>query len=671
MYFTTPTLDFSTHANALNHIIEELYQEYPGFRATDKIYNVNIVLYVFDLLTKLPTKRWIVNNNNSNNALSSSSLSSLDKSENEQKLNSEKQEYINRNPVIKIIHKYLTDFDIEEEKEWKVQKEKLMSKPSELYLSNHNFDPTLSNEQKAFYHYLRGHLYNIFDYYHYLAEKNLSTAIKLDPNLSEAWSELAECYLKKHLLKRKSQNSSSDFNNTNSSENNQLYTLNLELTLAKHCLERALKLKPTNKTLNNMALTLRKIKTNYSEYISNINKSIDLSKTAISFDVNNCLSWGIIDMNNNPSLGMSYLEKFFNISRDTSDLKSSLKAYTIAISHCKKENSLDMLLNKFMINSYLENYQESLNNLRLINKYIKEEIFNAESYPSLSFDELYNNNTNQISKLEQYTKKISSLIKNKCNIKDKYFLKITWGHQNILLDTINKKSNNKNNNDNKSKEKKSFNSHIESTIISNLKIGKNPMKYIRLRIISEVTTVFGYNRSFIAVDETNNYTSLSIYNLKNNIPLIGQEILIFEPEYNIIKITYNTTIEYNVIRIDLYTQKSLQYDIETEVLKQTSSILEMKESNANCEYTLEQLKRLNLIIHNEFLDDMKDLNYSKSHQRIEERKIKEYSIIDMKEKDQLYKRNDFITSKKQSRLRLLQQLFNEDFIGCFKIQTFI
>ncbi|ORX88305.1 hypothetical protein BCR32DRAFT_288810 [Anaeromyces robustus] len=41
--------------------------------------------------------------------------------------------------------------------------------------------------------------------------------------------------------------------------------------------------------------------------------------------------------------------------------------------------------------------------------------------------------------------------------------------------------------------------------------------------------------------------------------------------------------------------------------------------------------------------------------------VKEYSIIDMKEKDQLYKRNDFITSKKQSRFRLIQQLFNEEY----------
>jgi len=59
MYFTTPTLDFSTHADALSHIIQELYLEYPGLKVNEKIFNVNIVLYVFDLLTKLPTKRWI------------------------------------------------------------------------------------------------------------------------------------------------------------------------------------------------------------------------------------------------------------------------------------------------------------------------------------------------------------------------------------------------------------------------------------------------------------------------------------------------------------------------------------------------------------------------------------------------------------------------------------
>jgi len=81
MFFTTPTLDFSTHANALNHIIEELHQEYSEFQSREKIFNINIVLYVFDLLTKVPTKRWIHNNSthttkNNSTYSSSSSLSS-------------------------------------------------------------------------------------------------------------------------------------------------------------------------------------------------------------------------------------------------------------------------------------------------------------------------------------------------------------------------------------------------------------------------------------------------------------------------------------------------------------------------------------------------------------------------------------------------------------------
>ena len=46
-------------------------------------------------------------------------------------------------------------------------------------------------------------------------------------------------------------------------------------------------------------------------------------------------------------------------------------------------------------------------------------------------------------------------------------------------------------------------------------------------------------RSFIAVDETNNYISLSIYNLKNSISLIGQEVLIYEPNLVKIKATFD------------------------------------------------------------------------------------------------------------------------------------
>jgi len=631
-------LDFSTHANALNHIIEELHQEYSEFQSREKIFNINIVLYVFDLLTKVPTKRWIHNNSThttKNNSTYSSS-SSLSSSSTKIKQQNQKQKYINKNPILKIIHKYLTDFDIENEEEWKIEKENLKAKSSELHISNHSFDPTLSNEQKAYYHYLRGYLYNILDHYHYLAEKNLSMAVKLDPNLSEAWSELAECYLKKYLLKKqggiysnandtppppKSRNNSNHINNNHetlnksnpsSSKNSYLYSYHLELTLAKHCLERAITLKPTVKIFNNMALTLRKIETDFSGYKANLEKSISLSKKAISNDINDSTSWA--------SLGISYLEKFFNISRDTNDLQSSLKAYTIAFSHCKKEKSLDMLLNRYMINSYLENYKEAMDDLKLMNKYIKEKVFSSEFYSSFSLEEIYRENTNQLSKLEQYVEKVSSLIQNKCNIKDKYFLRIEWGKQNPILDIIgnsNEVGENKNfieNKDNRSKSKV-IPKNIEQIMVSSLKFGLNKMKYLRLRVISEVTTPFGFNRSLIAVDETNQYVSLSIYNLRNDISLIGKEILVYEPIFNKIKIKYDkNTIEYNTIRIDLYSQRSIQRNIGKEcpdTMNNNENENENEKQATLKQYTLNDLKKLNLIVNNEFLDDLNDVEYSK------------------------------------------------------------
>lgn len=72
-----------------------------------------------------------------------------------------------------------------------------MTEADLLEMSTHNFDPTLSNQQKAFYHYLRGKVFNIFPMYNAAAEENLSRSVKLDPRLLEAWKELGECFWKK------------------------------------------------------------------------------------------------------------------------------------------------------------------------------------------------------------------------------------------------------------------------------------------------------------------------------------------------------------------------------------------------------------------------------------------------------------------------------------------
>jgi len=56
-----------------------------------------------------------------------------------------------------------------------------------------------------------------------------------------------------------------------------------------------------------------------------------------------------------------------------------------------------------------------MDDLKLMNKYIKEKVFSSEFYSSFSLEEIYRENTNQLSKLEQYVEKVSSLIQNKVN----------------------------------------------------------------------------------------------------------------------------------------------------------------------------------------------------------------------------------------------------------------
>lgn len=49
---------------------------------------------------------------------------------------------------------------------------------------------------RAKYYYLKGKALNVVDRYIPQAEELLSKAVKLEPNLTEAWNELGECYWK-------------------------------------------------------------------------------------------------------------------------------------------------------------------------------------------------------------------------------------------------------------------------------------------------------------------------------------------------------------------------------------------------------------------------------------------------------------------------------------------
>ncbi|KAJ3228455.1 Tetratricopeptide repeat protein 5 [Clydaea vesicula] len=235
-------------------------------------------------------------------------------------------------------------------------KKRNLSVKRELDFSNnqysYSFDPTLSQKQKSFYHYIRGKLFNIFGDYNVNAELDLSKSIKYDPLNTDAWNSMGEVYWKKGDLEH-----------------------------AKLCFEGGLREKKTVEGLLNLAMILRVINKGKVElYKGQIEKSLTLSKEAVEMNIEEKNSWY--------GLGSSYLKKFFDLTRNSKDLMQALTAYNKAIHHylenyesCFKdlEHSLELdpggnsryLLNS--ISNYLQNFYRG---------YLKSKEINYDNFKS-------------------------------------------------------------------------------------------------------------------------------------------------------------------------------------------------------------------------------------------------------------------------------------------------
>ena len=69
-----------------------------------------------------------------------------------------------------------------------------------MFLVKEDIDPNIdqeSNAQKAHRTYLKGRALNVVSDHSPEAEQLLSKAVKLEPNLVDAWIELGECYWKR------------------------------------------------------------------------------------------------------------------------------------------------------------------------------------------------------------------------------------------------------------------------------------------------------------------------------------------------------------------------------------------------------------------------------------------------------------------------------------------
>ena len=132
-------------------------------------------------------------------------------------------------------------------------------------------------EERATFLYLKGRVQNISGEYSPDAEATLSKAVKLNPDLVDAWNELGECYMMKQ-----------------------------DWETAKTCFEGALQHRKDKVSLRNLSMTLRQVgASNQDERIGNVELGLARGKEAVGLDTSDGTSWSL--------LGNAYLSHFFQV----------------------------------------------------------------------------------------------------------------------------------------------------------------------------------------------------------------------------------------------------------------------------------------------------------------------------------------------------------------------
>ncbi|CAD1473694.1 unnamed protein product, partial [Heterotrigona itama] len=157
---------------------------------------------------------------------------------------------------------------------------------------------------RAKYYYLKGKALNVTERFIPQAEELLTKAVKLEPNLVEAWNELGECYWK-----------------------------NDDIQQAKNCFVGALRHGRNKVSLRNLSMVLRQEPVpDVEQRIQNIQKGVEYAKEAVSLDTSDGISWAI--------LGNAYLSSFFTIAQNPATLRLCMSAYAQAALKYQEEYSL-------------------------------------------------------------------------------------------------------------------------------------------------------------------------------------------------------------------------------------------------------------------------------------------------------------------------------------------
>ncbi|KAL2790294.1 tetratricopeptide repeat protein 5 [Daubentonia madagascariensis] len=172
---------------------------------------------------------------------------------------------------------------------------------------------------------LTGKALNVTPDYSPKAEELLSKAVKLEPELVEAWNQLGEVYWKKG-----------------------------DVAAAHTCFSGALTHCKNKVSLQNLSMVLRQLRTDTGdEHSRHVMDSVRQAKLAVQMDVHDGRSWYI--------LGNAYLSLYFNTGQNPKISQQALSAYAQAEKVDRKASSNpDLHLNRATLHKYEENYGEAL-----------------------------------------------------------------------------------------------------------------------------------------------------------------------------------------------------------------------------------------------------------------------------------------------------------------------
>ncbi|KAM6201269.1 tetratricopeptide repeat protein 5 isoform 3-T3 [Rhynchocyon petersi] len=172
---------------------------------------------------------------------------------------------------------------------------------------------------------LTGKAMNVTADYSLRAEELLSKAVKLEPELVEAWNQLGEVYWKKG-----------------------------DVATAHTCFSGALTHCKNKVSLQNLSMVLRQLRTDTGdEHSRHVMDSVRQAKLAVQMDVHDGRSWYI--------LGNAYLSLYFNTGQSPKISQQALSAYAQAekVDRTASSNP-DLHLNRATLHKYEESYGEAL-----------------------------------------------------------------------------------------------------------------------------------------------------------------------------------------------------------------------------------------------------------------------------------------------------------------------